>query len=293
MATFLQPDKIRIETIGGQPLIIKEKIIPDTARATRAVASYVQKGQPMKPNAPLGGDGKPRGITLHNTNDILVPTGTTPAEQYTRATWPNQNMAGVCVHFYVWGTDIWQSLRENERGWHATDGSSRRAAQRKGQTIGGNLDTIAIECIGSGKSSEDTATRLVAYLLRKYGLSPEFDLYPHRYFYPAKNCPAYILPHWETFLALVKSHCNASGSGSTNPAALPKLALGDIVRFAGGSHYASANAAQPTGGTRSAGLAKITRLATGGKYPYHLIGEKNGSNVYGWVDGNQILDAGC
>ena len=47
--------------------------------------------------------------------DVRVASGTNAAEQYTRATY-NGNMSGVVVHFYVWDTEIWQNLREDERG---------------------------------------------------------------------------------------------------------------------------------------------------------------------------------
>ena len=63
----------------------------------------------------------------------------------------------------VWDTEIWQNLREDERGWHAADGSTRQSSQcRDGSTLGGNLDTIAIECIGDRKLSEDTTAKMVA-----------------------------------------------------------------------------------------------------------------------------------
>ena len=201
---FLKPDKI-ISTPNG--LTIKQKIIPDSLRATKDVASWSKKGAKMKPCAKLNnGTGKPKGITVHNTGDIKVPSGTNAAEQYTRATL-NGNMAGVVVHFYVWDNEIWQNLREDERGWHAADGSSRRKSQRKDcSTIGGNLDTIAIECIGNRKGSEDTTAKLAAHLCNKYKLDPATDVYTHKYFYPAKNCPQYILPHWNTFLATVKEY---------------------------------------------------------------------------------------
>ena len=39
------------------------------------------------------------GVTIHNTDDIKTATGTTPAEQYTRAT-VNGNMKDVRVHYY-------------------------------------------------------------------------------------------------------------------------------------------------------------------------------------------------
>ena len=207
MATFLIPDKI-VTTING--LKIKQKIIPNSMKAPKDVASWCKKGSKMKPCAKLNnGTGKPKGITVHNTGDIKVAKETNAAEQYTRATY-NGNMSGVVVHFYVWNTEIWQNLNENERGWHATDGSTRRKSQRKdGSTIGGNLDTIAIECIGNNKVSEETTAKLVAYLCLKHNLSPDTDVYTHKYFYPNKYCPQYILPHWNTFLSSVKKYFNA------------------------------------------------------------------------------------
>lgn len=207
MSVFLKPDSI-ITTENG--LTIKQKIIPDNLLAPKDVASWCKKGQKMKPCAKLNnGTGKPRGITVHNTADIKVASGTNAAEQYTRATY-NGNMSGVVVHYYVWDNEIWQNLREDERGWHAADGSTRRSSQRKdGSTLGGNLDTIAIECIGDRKLSEDTTAKLVAWLCKKHGLDPKTDVYTHKYFYSKKQCPQYILPHWNTFLATVQKYYNA------------------------------------------------------------------------------------
>lgn len=205
---FLKPDKT-VTTSNG--LKINQKIIPDSLRATKDVSSYVRKGEKMKPVAKLnGGTGKPKGITVHNTDMISVADGTNAAEQYTRATY-NGNMKGVVVHYYVRGTDIWQNLSDNERGWHAADGSSRRKSQRGGSdTIGGNLDTIAIECIETetDKASEDTTAKLVAYLLDKYDLSPDTDVYQHNYFYPEKNCPATLRKNWSGFKSSVVKYYN-------------------------------------------------------------------------------------
>lgn len=273
MATYLVPDSIKTVKVGGETLTIKQKIVPDSARATQYVAPHVLKGQLMKPCAPLAGTGKAKGITIHNTGDIGV-SGTTPAEQYARATWPNQNMRGVIVHFYVWHSDIWQLLDETERGWHATDGSSRRSSQRTGQTIGGNLDTLAIEAVGSDAETEATTAKLVAYLLREHGLSPDTDIYNHNYFYGAKNCPVYILPHWSKFIAAVKTWYNAgaaSGSTSTaNAASNGAIAVGDTVAFLGGSVYASSGAVVATS-KRERSSCKVTVISAGAKHPYHLV----------------------
>lgn len=131
------------------------------------------------------------GITVHNTDTISV-SGTTMAEQYTRATY-NGNMGDVRVHFYVDDKCAWQNLPLELAGWHAADGDGD-----------GNMKTIAIECImdGSGsaasKKAEENCAKLVAYLLDKYKLS-DSAIYSHNHWYSKKYCPAYILPHWDSF----------------------------------------------------------------------------------------------
>ncbi|MCH5207525.1 MAG: CHAP domain-containing protein [Oscillospiraceae bacterium] len=64
--------------------------------------------------------------------------------------------------------------------------------------------------------------------------------------------------------------------------------VGDIVDFKGGVHYASSSADKPVGGVRTAGRARITAVAPTAKHKYHLIGEKGGSDVYGWVNSDTI-----
>ena len=66
--------------------------------------------------------GKIIGVTVHNTDWITVASGTTPAEQYTRAT-VNNNMNDVRVHYYVDNVCAWQNLPHSLSGWHAADGS--------------------------------------------------------------------------------------------------------------------------------------------------------------------------
>jgi hypothetical protein len=202
MPTFLIPDKIVTLSIGGKKLTVNQKIIPDSLRADKDVASYVRKGQPLKPCGKLGdGQGCPRGICVHNTDDIKVAAGTNAAEQYSRATY-NGNMRGVVVHYYVWRDEIWQLLRLDERGWHAADGKSRRAGRRSGQKIGGNLDTIAIEAIGPSAATEETTALLCAWLCREFSLDPALDIWQH-WDFSGKNCPLYIRPHWKQFLEAV------------------------------------------------------------------------------------------
>lgn len=214
MATFLTPDRIKTLSIAGETLKVNVKIIPDSMVATKDVADWCKKGQKMKPCRKLNnGTGKPKGITIHNSGNITVASGTNMAEQYTRATY-NGNMAGVVVHYYVWHSEIWQNLDDTEQGWHAADGSSRRKDHRGGQT-GGNVDTIAIECIGPDPETEETVAKLAAYLCKVYGLNPVLDIYTHNYWMYSKdeivqnarkNCPLYILPHWDEFVGKVKGY---------------------------------------------------------------------------------------
>ena len=162
-------------------------------------------------------EGKIIGVTVHYTDWISVASGTTPAEQYTRAT-VNGNMKDVRVHYYVDNTCAWQNLPHSLSGWHAADGSGN-----------GNRRTIAIECIMSSaynvtdKKSEDNCARLAAALLKKYNLDIN-HLFTHTHWLnvrdgksgtvdylntaknPYKTCPLYILPHWSAFKAKVQKY---------------------------------------------------------------------------------------
>ena len=152
------------------------------------------------------------GITVHNTDRIIVASNTTPAEQYTRAT-VNGNMKDVRVHFYVDDVCAWQCLPLDLSGWHATDGSGD-----------GNRKTISIECImnGSGdakdKKAEENCAKLVAYLLDKFKLK-DTAIYSHNHWYKVKYCPAYILPHWNDFKKKVISYRNKNTAieGNSKP----------------------------------------------------------------------------
>ena len=180
-------------------------------------------------------EGKVIGITIHNTDWITTIEGTTPAEQYTRAT-VNGNMKDVRVHYYCDDTCAWQNLPLTLSGWHAADGDGS-----------GNRRTIAIECIMSSayndtdKKSEDNCARLAAALLKMYNLSID-NLYTHTYWLNVRDgkrgsvdelnvmynsykmCPAYILPHWNEFKAKVQSYM-----GETAPALKPKTAAKKVL----------------------------------------------------------------
>lgn len=64
------------------------------------------------------------------------------------------------------------------------------------------------------------------------------------------------------------------------------LKVGDIVNFAGGPHYGSANS-DAKAGIPSAGKAKITAIKTGTKHPYHIV-HISETTVFGWVDADKV-----
>ena len=83
-------------------------------------------------------------------------------------------------------------------------------------------------------------------------------------------------------------YASKATSGGSQPPATPTTEhkVGDVVQFAGGKHYVSANAASGT--TVKAGPAKITAISSGAKHPYHIIHTDSTSTVYGWVDSSTI-----
>ena len=203
---------------------------PDTTTTLNGVKIneyLLTKHNPNHINMPsVSMESKVIGVTVHNTDWISVARGTTPAEQYTRAT-VNGNMKDVRVHYYVDNVCVWQNLPLSLSGWHAADGSGN-----------GNRKTIAIECIMSSaynstdKKSEDNCARLAAALLKKYGLDIN-HLYTHTHWLnvrdgksgtvdylnttrnPYKMCPAYILTHWAEFKKKVQAYMNVGSSTPT------------------------------------------------------------------------------
>lgn len=214
----LTPDATRTE----YGLVINQKIIPWGAKWPKDSGKYT-KGQKYKANKRLsGGTGKVAGITIHNTADL--PNVEEDAEQYTRATWPNANMNDSRVHYFVDDINAWQNLEDTEVGWHAGDGSGP-----------GNGTTIAIEIIMDGSGSkedlgaEENGALLAAILLKKYGLTVE-QLYTHNHWmgHPdkivqgaRKNCPLYILPHWEQFKAKVAAKLTEISGSESCPSDTP------------------------------------------------------------------------
>lgn len=233
---------------------VNEKIIPDGSRwkdATKAVKAGFSAGALYKSEKLLCGVGKAASVTIHNTGDLAGVYD--DAEQYTRATWPNENMNSARVHYYVDDVGAWQNLKAGtglceadpvgkaEVSWHSGDGSI---------ADGGNMTSISIEII-MGESTEtdkkayDNGARIAAWLLWKNELTID-KLVTHTYWVNKLNgkvfadvdsqctnpisgqkwCPTYIFAsntpsvarnNWLAFKQLVNSYLQQLKCQSEEP----------------------------------------------------------------------------
>ena len=235
---FLTPDK-KIDEYG---LTINEKLIT----ASSGVRYYSNR----KLNTP---GHKPMYVTIHNTPKINAAKGTTMAEQYSRATF-NNNMGDVVVHYYIDGTDCWHILADDIVGWHAADGVNGP----------GNTKSVAIEIIGESSQAESRGALLAAILLHRYGLGIE-RLKTHRDWYPQKYCPAYILPHWSSFVAKVQKNLAKIAAQDTETKPTPaQSASGKGFRVQVGYFGVKANAEKQRQLVKDAGFDVIIKTAEDG-----------------------------
>lgn len=232
---------------------INEKIIPDGYRwkdDTKAKKAGFDAKALFKANEKLN-NGKVSFVTIHNTNDL--DNVHDDAEQYTRATYPNENMGSSRVHYYVDDVGAWQNLKAGtglfetdpkgfaEVGWHSGDYASAN---------GGNRTSLSIEIIMNDNAehdakAKDNGARIAAWLLYVHGLSID-KLVTHTYWVnksagktfsdpDAQNtnlisgrkwCPSYIFAsnnpqvakkNWLAFKALVKKYLDELNAPKETP----------------------------------------------------------------------------
>ena len=233
------------------------------------------------------------GVTIHNTEDL--PRAEDDGEQYTRATL-NGNMGTVRTHYYTDDLCAWQNLEDTRCNWTCADGTGP-----------GNMQTIAIECIMSGRDgaentkARDNAARLAAYLLHKNGLTAD-NLYTHTYWlhvkdghtklsdtanidkwcvapHTYKNCPLYIIPDWIGFKKLADEYIKQLGGKSVTIADKPdssfKVRVLDValnIRSAPGTQ------SPKVGCITDGGIYTIVNTATVGNVQWGRL--KSGA---GWI----------
>lgn len=204
MAIFLTPDSIY--TANG--LTVKRRIIPFGLKSSKTIYSNgivaLAKGNKFKADSYLNTkDHQPLYITIHNTDDITPSDGTTKSEQYSRATYPNENMNTSRIHYYVCEKEAWQNLLDTEIGWHVSYSLNKIA----------NDQSVAIEIIGSSAQAEENGAKLTAYLMKKYNI-PLKNVRTHNS-WSGKYCPCWILPHWDDFLERVEQIYSGNPASAT------------------------------------------------------------------------------
>ena len=201
----------------------------------------------------------------------------------------------------------------NRYTWHCGGGKyNTKGGAYYGKAT--NRNTIGIEVCSTNDTGKMTVANdshwsftdkvvsnlveLVKCLMAEYGIDATHVI--RHYDVNGKPCPGIIgwnedtgsAAKWAAFKArLGAATPGGQIGGSTNTGtATGNTALtykvGDIVQFAGGKHYANAQATSGT--TVKPGPAKVTAVATAGKHPYHLVHTDGTSTVYGWVDAAAI-----
>ena len=243
MSNFLKPDKT--DKING--LTIKRKIIP--LKAKRKNGNYFRDQRKLSPKY----------VTIHNTGTINQAKGTTMAEQYSRATYPNDNMGSVRPHYYVDDVEAWQLIEHDRVAWHAGEQ--------------GNTQSIGIEIIGA--KGEDNGARLAATVLLELGLTTA-ALRTHNYWMglpnkivsgARKNCPYYILPHWDKFVAKVANYVKEF-TGEPEPKPEPTPATDVLYRVQVGAFKNKAYADKML-----ADLSNLTYFKDNGIVPFLVTAE--------------------
>lgn len=84
-----------------------------------------------------------------------------------------------------------------------------------------------------------------------------------------------------------KTKNTALASSKKKAASSKEIAVGDVVNFKGGPHYASSNATSYRAKPK-AGPAKVTAISKKARHPYHVIHTDKKSTVYGWVDASLV-----
>lgn len=135
---------------------------------------------------------KPRYITIHNTANTSKG-----ANAKSHANYMSNGSGGrqASWHYTVDDTEIWQSLKDTQQGWHAGDGKGPGNTQSIGIEICENSD-------GDFEKAVDNAVWLVRKLMSEHNI-PISNVVPHKK-WSGKNCPRKLLSRWNSFIAAVK-----------------------------------------------------------------------------------------
>lgn len=144
----------------------------------------------------------PKFITVHNTANASRGAN---AKMHARYQKNGSGGRKASWHYQVDDKEVWQSLEDNQQGWHAGDGGGKGNTQSIGIEICENSD-------GDFNKAVANAQWLIKHLMDKHKI-PLKNVVAHKH-WSGKNCPRKLLGSWDGFIV---------GIGSVNtPAATPK-----------------------------------------------------------------------
>ncbi len=242
----------------------------------------------------------PSGYMLHS---VGCPQ---PSAKVFLNSWNRPKIESACHGLIEPNGNVYQCMPWNYRGWHGGKGS-------KGSVNDTHLgfemtEPDSIEYIKGAIFKDNDPVKTKAHVLGTYKTAVEFfaHLCKEHKRDPLKD--GVILSHSEGCKrGIASNHADVEhlwskfgltmnqfrldvknamdGTAATAPVQPPPtvsvIKKGDIVQFAGGNVYASANATQAAH-ARPASRCKVTQTYSG-KHPYHLISQ-DGKGVHGWVD---------
>lgn len=228
-----------------------------------------------------------------NTNSRTVEfvvvhyTGNSKDTAWANANYFQSANRDASAHYFVDDENIYQIVDICDVAWHCGAYTYYHASCRNANSIG-----IEMCCTAGnykvGPAALENSAQLCASLCKYIGIT-DVDKYVVRHYDVShKKCPAQMAgdnnAEWTVFKARIKEILNMSVEPST---AKLEFKVGDIVNFAGKTHYKSSSAS--IGSSCKAGEAKVTAVSSVAKHQYHLIRVAGGeSTVYGWVNSEDV-----
>jgi len=161
-------------------------------------------GTANRPNRPFP-SGRAASFTVHETGNPAPGASARAHALYLYALTEQKSW-----HATVDEEEVWESLRPNEQGWHAGDGSGP-----------GNTTSYALElCVAQGMDPRRVRENAIEYIVYRHRVDGiPLDLRQHHQ-WSGKNCPETIRAtpgEWERFITQVALKAEAADAANPEP----------------------------------------------------------------------------
>ena len=160
---------------------------------------------------------------------------------------------------------------------NAHSGSWRFVSKGSGSPMIKKLQSL-VGATADGLAGQDTVKKLQTYLKNRGLYTGDID----------GIMGSGTVKGWQNFINDPDAYKSTTSSGSSSSSISSAIAVGDIVQFAGGSHYATAGGSKAAATGLKAGPAKVTQISANAKHPYHIVHTDSTTTVYGWVNKSTV-----